>query len=261
MTRRLHLITRADDTGLTTGTNRAIAAACAAGGVRNVGFLAVAPAIEQAADLFRNMSGIALGLHFALTCEWDNPLWAPLSCHDRVPSLLDERGAMPPSTALLHKQNINLNEVIIEAEAQLSRLRKLGLPLTYLDDHMACSWLPGMKDALYDFATQEGLIFGPSEFDGLPRTISLSTVFDPRRAVGSAPSGVYLHVIHPAHDDDEFRAFRASALDINKTILTREAETKLWTTPSLIDELRSLSITPCRYDEVFQVGDRLPPQN
>ena len=70
----MHLITRADDAGLTVGTNRAIAAACATGAMRNAGLMAVAPAVEDTAEQLKGLPGAALGLHFALTCECDAPL-------------------------------------------------------------------------------------------------------------------------------------------------------------------------------------------
>lgn len=261
MAHRIQLITRADDAGLTAGTNHAIAAACDAGTIRNVGLLAVGPVVEQAADLLRDMPSIALGLHFALNCEWDHPLWAPLASHDRVRSLLDERHALPRTTSLLHAQSIDLSQVILEAEAQLSRLRQLGLHLTYLDDHMACSWLPGVKKALHEFATREGLIFGPSEFRSLPHTAGSKAPADPRDSARNAEAGIYLHFTHPAYDDAEFRAFRASGLDVDEMIRTRAAEAQLWGASSMVADLERAGITACRYDEVFKVGDRLPCAN
>ena len=68
--------------------------------------------------------------------------------------MLDTRVALPRSPAILHEQNIDLAEVVTEAGAQLARLRGLGLNITYLDDHMACGWLPGVKVALHEFATR-----------------------------------------------------------------------------------------------------------
>jgi predicted glycoside hydrolase/deacetylase ChbG (UPF0249 family) len=257
----IRLITRADDAGLTAGTNHAIAAACAAGAIRNVGLMAVAPRVEHAADLLRDMPGVALGLHFALNCEWDQPQWGPLAPRHQVRSLLDARGAFPRSTALLQAQNIDLAEVVAEAASQLARLRDLGLHLTYLDDHMACSWLPGMKEALNAFATREGLIFGPSEFPGLPRHTSPSTLADPRELASGAPAGIYLHVTHPAHNDAEFRAFRTTVMEMETTIRTRAAEANFWASATLADELQALGVAPCRYDEVFGVGDRLACPN
>jgi hypothetical protein len=253
----LKLITRADDAGLTVGTNRAIAAACAAGAMRNVGFMAVAPAVEDAAERLRDLRDVALGLHFALTCEWEAPLWGPLAAKDRVRSLLDKRGALPSTTAILHAQNIDLAEVVAEAGAQLARLRALGLAITYLDDHMACAWLPGVKAALHEFATREGLIFGPTEFSPLPRLTFPTLVPDPREMARMARPGVYLHFTHPACDDAEFRAFRADSMDVDKAILTRAAEAELWASAPFVDDLLALGVKPSRYDDVFKVGDRL----
>lgn len=76
------------------------------------------------------------------------------------------------------------------------------------------------------------------------------------RGVTSA-IGVYLHVTHPAHNDAEFRAFRATGLDVDKAIRTRAVEAELWASATVWDDFLTLGVKPSRYDDILMVGDRL----
>jgi chitin disaccharide deacetylase len=158
-TRRFRLLIRADDAGVTRGTNTALLACAEAGLARNIGFMACTPEFEHAASLFRDPpQNVILGLHATVTSEWSSSLrWGPVLPRQQVPSLLDEDGCFVKTTKSLHEQ-ARLDEIIIEIKAQIDRARDCGLKLSYMDTHMVINWIPGLHNCLEDLAQREGLI-------------------------------------------------------------------------------------------------------
>lgn len=123
--------------------------------------MAVGPALVDAAERFRSIPGISLGLHFALNAEWPRLRWGPVCPPEKVRSLVQEDGTFYPNPWQLppHVQYA-LDEVELELRAQLDRLRALGLTIRYLDAHMACLKIsPEMTALARRVAAEEGLIY------------------------------------------------------------------------------------------------------
>src|SRR4051794_34350018 len=119
------VVFRADDAGSSEGANLAVLKTVADGVVRNVGFMAPGPALEHAADLFRGLEGINLGLHVTLNAEWDEVKWGPVLGAAQVPSLVEREGWFTATPKVLHDRSFSPDEAMTEVEAQLQRLRDL----------------------------------------------------------------------------------------------------------------------------------------
>src|SRR5512140_3992804 len=75
----IRLIVRGDDMASAQAANEA-ALRCYRGGVmRDVEVMAVGPWFPQAARMLRENAGLDVGLHLALTSEWENLKWRPLT--------------------------------------------------------------------------------------------------------------------------------------------------------------------------------------
>ena len=222
----IKLVARGDDAGSCVAANRGIAEAAQCGLLKNISVMACGPAVEDAVMRLRSIDGLDIGLHLTLASEWDTVVWGPLT---DSPLLKDTRGVFPQSPAhLLHTEEA-LDAMLAEAAAQLQRLRDLGLPPSYLDEHMALTWwaVPELRRPLSAWAESEGL----------------QTVYEVPNLLGEgsllgrlelAPAGSYVYVNHPAFDDDgEMRRMGNADTTGEALALERDADRRLWCDPAL----------------------------
>ena len=140
------LIWSADDFGYSGPINEGIALGHRQGRLTGASILAGGAAFEGAARLAREMPELDLGVHLAAV-----EMPAVLAPRD-LPGLSDERGLLP----LSHRQflvlyltgRISPAVVAREWEAQIARVRDLGLRPNYLDSHQHLHVLPGLFEAV-----------------------------------------------------------------------------------------------------------------
>ena len=208
-----HLITRADDFGVSPGTNDAILECLDAGFVRNVGVMAPGPFLRRRfAELVERQGSFCPGLHATLNSEWAEFRWGPVLAYGEVPSLVREDGTFHSSTQVLHGRGA-VSEMLAEISAQLDLVRRLGLRPLYLDSHMVFTWIPGVAEALDGLCQKEGLLFanGPG-FASLPLTLESSLT--PGALAGAMADFAAAHpgqrpvwVFHPAKFEEAGKTY------------------------------------------------------
>lgn len=195
----IQIVTRADDCGLGTGTNRAVYQAARSGFIRNVSFLACGPAIREAAELFRDLPQVCCGIHLTLTGEWSQMPIKPVLPRALVPSLVDENGCFYPDTGFGGK-TLEIGEILREWEAQLKLLRGLGLHIQYADTHMFPELaVPGLEAALSRWMEAQGLIDHRYFYRALPCMDDMAHIpglFE--KLLPNLPDGTYFYLCHPA---------------------------------------------------------------
>lgn len=129
----IRLVVRADDFGMCHAVNAGIRRAYTTGIVTTATAMAPCPWFGEAVAI-AGETGIPLGAHQTLTCEWDYFRWRPIT---DGPSLTGPDATFPP-TAELARQRAEHGEVVRELVAQVARFRSAGLTLDYLDSHMRC---------------------------------------------------------------------------------------------------------------------------
>jgi len=134
-----------------------------------------------------------------------------------------------------------------EIEAQLGRLRDLGLTIDYVDEHMGISWI-GLREEIANLCAREGVIDAHG-FNGLPRLMESSGDLrqDFLARLRAAPDGTYVFVTHPGLDAPDMRAMGHAGLEPGQVARERAAETALLVEPTLKDELRHLDVEVVRY--------------
>ena len=203
---RIRIVTRGDDSGSCHSANRAIADAFKKGVLRNTSIMVPAPVFGEAAQMYKGLDGLCIGLHATVTDEWNTHRWGPVLEAEKVPSLVMKDGTFFKSTQALNDNKPNNDEIIAEIKAQLELARSEGLNIEYMDTHMAFNWFEGLQPLLHDFAEAEGLIYRP---EGLSRWPSIEGEFsDPveqmlARLDTAEPGKTYLLVAHPCYDDEE----------------------------------------------------------
>jgi predicted glycoside hydrolase/deacetylase ChbG (UPF0249 family) len=150
------LILNADDFGLTPGVNRAIAELHAAGALTSATLMANGPAFEDAAAIARANPTLGVGCHIVLTDG------TPLSHPDTIPTLLGGDGKTFRTSladflfAVLFRQ-VDPEDVIREATAQVQRLQRAGIDVTHLDTHKHTHILPEISRSLLYVAERCGV--------------------------------------------------------------------------------------------------------
>jgi len=150
-----NLIVNADDLGWTEGVNRGIADAFRNGIVTSASMLANGAAFEGGLEVARCAPGLGLGVHLNLSDG------APVADRETLMSLLNYEGEFaggPESLLLRHaRRGLVLNEVEIEWDAQIQKVRDAGIEPTHLDGHKHVHMLPGLFEIALRLAKRHSI--------------------------------------------------------------------------------------------------------
>lgn len=253
------LIVRADDFGSSRAADEAILTAVGKGClVRNVSCMAGGGSIAADAARLCALRGKAdLGLHFTVNSEWDALKWSPCAPRGTIPSLLDAKGDFYPSAQTLAAARPSLEELTRELEAQWRRLAELGLPISYVDTHMAPdAFIPGLSDRMRRWAREKGILYAP-DYDAFP-SAGLPD-YDASEAryqknieewLDSFTEGEqYLYYLHPARLSDETMLFANADCPPGAVAWCRELERRSAASPLWAQRLRERGIAALRYRE------------
>ena len=87
------LIVRGDDMGFSHAGNEALIKCYKEGIERSIEVIVPSPWFPEAVRMLANEPGVDVGVHLALTSEWENVKWRPLTCS---PSITDSSGYFYP---------------------------------------------------------------------------------------------------------------------------------------------------------------------
>src|ERR687896_735737 len=85
----IRLIVKGDDMGAAHGINAATIDAYQRGVLTTTNVIVPGPWFPEAVRLLKENPALDVGIHLALTSEWDNVKWRPLTA---APSIVDEDG-------------------------------------------------------------------------------------------------------------------------------------------------------------------------
>lgn len=150
-----NLIVNADDLGWTEGVNRGILDAFRGGIVTSTSLLANGAAFAEAAKAAKSAPRLALGVHLNLSDG------APTADRESVTSLLNDDGMLAdsPENLLLKRarRKLVLDEVEEEWDAQIQKVRDVGIRPTHLDGHKHVHMLPGLFTIALQLAKRHGI--------------------------------------------------------------------------------------------------------
>jgi predicted glycoside hydrolase/deacetylase ChbG (UPF0249 family) len=129
------LILHADDLGVAHAVDRASFYALGHHNVSSASVIVPAPWLTEVAAWSKVHPGADIGIHVALTSEWEHYRWRPVAPADQVPSLLDPEGYMWATEVLAGKHE-DASQAEREIRAQVEWAIKLGIHPTHMDTHM-----------------------------------------------------------------------------------------------------------------------------
>jgi chitin disaccharide deacetylase len=213
------LIVRADDMGYSHAGNEAILKSYKEGIATSVEIIVPSPWFPEAVKFLNEHPDIDIGIHLALTAEWDNVKWRPLT---DCPSLRDPDGYFLPKVfpnkdypgRSIAENGWKLEDIEKEVRAQIELAKKKLPHISHVSTHMGFSSLDGKVRALLEKLCQEyGLAFDTTGADvkratyaGPNKTSEEKIASFIKMLDGLEAGKTYLFVDHPGLDTPEVRA-------------------------------------------------------
>ncbi|MBO4942164.1 MAG: ChbG/HpnK family deacetylase [Muribaculaceae bacterium] len=223
---RAQLAMRMDDMGAMHSVNMAIMDAYNNGVGKSVEIMPVGAWYPEAVKLLKDAPGLDVGVHIAITSEWENVKWGPLT---QAPSLVDDMGyfnpMMWPNPAYpgqsVMEKGFDLAELEAEYRAQIERVMKDVPRVSHLSGHMgSLGFAPEVKEMVKRIAKEYGLgvvdLGGPDatyegvgyaggalDADGKHKSLEAKEDALVRTIEQLKPGKRYMFLDHPAYNDDE----------------------------------------------------------
>ena len=255
----IRLIVKGDDMAAGHGINVATIDAYRRGVLTTTNVIVPGPWFPEAARLLKENPGLDVGVHLALTSEWDNVKWRPLS---HAPSLVDADGyffpmvnprAGAPPGASIKESRWTIGDVERELRAQLDMAKRHLPQATYTWNHMGFpSVSPEVATLVGRLSKEYGLLV-PSDvgvqmigrvYDGKDTgAVKADKLAAKLETLGP---GLWLHIDHAATDDPEMRAYGHAGYEW--VAADRSAVLEAWTSPKVREVItrRGIKLTSYR---------------
>jgi chitin disaccharide deacetylase len=128
------LIVNADDFGLNTNVNRAVAELFGVLRITSTTVIVSAAGYQDALTLYRQQPGFSCGVHLSLTSDYTDDGSRPVSTPASIPSLIGSNNRFHPDRAEFFEHALP-EEAYCEAKAQIEQARTDGVDVTHIDSH------------------------------------------------------------------------------------------------------------------------------
>jgi predicted glycoside hydrolase/deacetylase ChbG (UPF0249 family) len=231
------LILNADDFGMCNSINEAIFRVLEEGVVRSTSLMVPCPWALHAMHFLKDHPEIPFGVHLTAIWDADDYAWGPVTCREKVPSLVDQAGrfhSMQSFPAVLDQSG--LEQLEVEFRAQIEVVLAAGLHPAHLDWHsLRMDHRTESYDLMLRLAKEYGLALrmtGRSmiqkvQSQGLPcndhdllDSFSLDPLNKPARyaqLLHELPAGLSEWAIHPGLDNAELLALEPDGDHIRQT--------------------------------------------
>lgn len=255
------LIVRGDDMGFSHSGNEAIIKAYKEGVETSVEIIVPSPWFPEAVKMLNENPSLDVGIHIALTSEWDNIKYRPVS---NCPSLTDEDGYFFPMIwpnknypgKSLTENKWTIEDVEKELRAQIELAKKKIPRVSHISAHMGCYSISPEVSALAKRLAQEYKIdIDPKEYN-VKGVSYLGAKGTPEEKIQSftkmleslKPGETYMFVDHPGLDSPELRAIYH--IGYENVAADRQGVTMAWTNPKVKEAIKKLGIQLISYADL-----------
>ena len=219
------LVIRIDDMGALHSVNEASIDTYKNGIAQSAEVLVVGSWFPEAVKMLKENPGLDVGVHLAITSEWENVKWRPLT---DCPSLVDENGyffpmmgpnaAYPGQSIMENMANFDINEIEKEFRAQIELALKNIPQVTHISGHMmSTAFNPQVMEVVQKLSEEYNLPsidrgeafkqynFSYTGYDG-PRATAEEKIASFIKMLDKLEEGKrYIFVDHPAYNDSEMQ--------------------------------------------------------
>jgi predicted glycoside hydrolase/deacetylase ChbG (UPF0249 family) len=219
------------------------------------------PWFPEAVRLLKENPGLDVGIHLAITSEWENVKWRPLT---PAASIVDQDGyffpivqprpGFAPGTSI-EESGWKIEEIERELRAQLDMAKRHIPQATYTWNHMGFTSLGPDVSALVSKLSKEFGLVVPTELgiqyvgrvyegkdSGAVKAAKLAARLE------TLGPGLWLHIDHAATDDPEIRAFGHPGYEW--VAADRSAVLGAWTSPQVREVITRRGIKLTNYREL-----------
>lgn len=219
------LVIRIDDMGALHSVNTASIDTYRNGIAGAVEVLAVGAWFPEAVKMLKENPGLDAGIHLAITSEWENVKWRPLT---HCPSLVDENGyffpmmgpnpAYPGQSVIENAAKFDIREIEQEFRAQIELALKNIPQITHISGHMmSTGYSPEVLALVQRLSEEYGLPSidraGAAEqydfeyigYDGAKATSEEKIASFIRSLDRMGKGKRYVFIDHPAYNDSEMQ--------------------------------------------------------
>ena len=213
------LVIRGDDMGYTHSGNEALIKCYKEGIEKSIEIIVPSPWFPEAVKLLQQNPGLDVGIHLAITSEWENIKWRPLS---DCPSIRDKNGYFFPMVVpnknypgnSIKENQWKIADIEKEFRAQIELALKNIPRISHLSAHMGCTSLSAEVTALAKRLAKEYKIPVDPEtdahsiigYDGPHKTASEKIQSFITMLNKLEPGKTYIFLDHPGLDNDELKA-------------------------------------------------------
>ena len=213
------LIVRGDDMGFSHSGNLALIKSYKEGIEKSIEVIVPSPWFPEAVKMLQDNPGVDVGIHLAITSEWETVKWRPIS---DCASLKDSNGYFFPMVfpnknypGLSVKENKwTIEDIEKEFRAQIEMALKKIPRISHISSHMGCSDISAEVSALTKKLAKEykididpsnyGVKYAP--YDGPTKTAADKIQSFINMLTKLEPGNNYLFVDHPGLDNSELQA-------------------------------------------------------
>jgi predicted glycoside hydrolase/deacetylase ChbG (UPF0249 family) len=257
------LIVRGDDMGFSHSGNEAIIRTYKEGVETSIEVIVPSPWFPEAVKMLAENPTVDVGVHIALTSEWDNVKYRPVS---HCPSLTDDDGYFfpfihpnenYPNRALL-QHSWKIEDVEKEFRAQIELAKKKIPRVSHLSAHMGCYMMtPAVALLAQRLAKEYKIDIDPSTFGvtmigygGATNTSEEKVASFIKMLESLQPGETYLFVDHPGLDTPELRAIHH--IGYENVAADRQGVTDAWTDPRVKEFIRKRGIQLISYRDLVK---------
>ncbi|HMH23046.1 MAG TPA: polysaccharide deacetylase family protein [Puia sp.] len=257
------LIIRGDDMGFTHSGNEALIRCYKEGIEKSVEVIVASPWFPEAVKLLRQNPGVDAGIHLAITSEWENVKWRPVS---DCPSLKDSNGYFHPMVfpnpnypgQSIKESNWQIGDIEKEFRAQIELAMKRIPHISHISSHMGCTGLTDEVKALTKRLAKEYRIdIDPADqgvisvgYSGPNKTPSDKIQSFMNMLDKLEPGKTYLFLDHPGLDNDELRA--VWHIGYENVATDRQGVTDLFTSEKVKAYIKKKGIQIIGYNDLLK---------
>ena len=257
----IRLVIKGDDMGAAHGINTATIDAYKRGVLTTTNIIVPSPWFLEAARLVNENPGLDVGVHLAITSEWDNIKWRPLT---QAPSIVDADGYFfsivaprpnfPPKVSI-KEAPWKLDEIERELRAQITLAKRHVPQVSYTWNHMGFTSLaPEVNEMVLRLSKEFGLVvpqqLGIRALGGIYDSKDSGTVKADKLAarLEQLTPGLWLHIDHAATDDPEMQAIGHKGYEW--VAADRSANHDAWISPKVREVITRRGIKLTNYREL-----------
>lgn len=257
------LIVRGDDMGFSHSGNMALIKCYKEGIQKSIEVIVPSPWFPEAVKMLKANPGVDVGIHLALTSEWETIKYRPLT---DCPSLRDSNGYFYPMSfpnknypgQSIKENNWNMADVDKELRAQIELAKKLIPNISHVSSHMGATYLSEDLKALvrklckeYNIAADPELELTASiGFEGPHTTPAEKVAAFIKMLDKLQPGKTYIFIEHPGIDNDELRAIYH--IGYENVAADRQGITDLYTNPAVKEAIQKKGIELISYADTVK---------